>query len=65
MKKSLIIITLMVISLMINGCSGKNDVDMNNINSKTGIIIESVNTEVPVNIVSSMMVMVHSIVLYS
>ncbi len=64
MKKSLIIITLMVISLMINGCSGKNDVDMNNINSKTGIIIESVNTEVPVNIVSSMMVMVHSIVLY-
>ena len=64
MKKSLIIITLMVISLMINGCSGKVDVDMNNINSKTGIIIESVNTEVPVNIVSSMMVMVHSIVLY-
>ena len=64
MKKSLIIITLMVISLMINGCSGKNDVDMNNINSQTGIIIESVNTEVPVNIVSSMMVMVHSIVLY-
>lgn len=53
MKKSLIVITLIVISLMINGCSGKNDVDMNNINSKTGIIIESVNTEVPVNIVSS------------